>query len=286
MRRNHYIAKSKSSMLPLSLTISPSLINDRPRLGEDGSGSRTNSHNLDIISEPNVFVGYTMMKKSVSFNTIAIALHSQRRRHCSCQHHHSPLPCLTPSSPWPSPSLLPSPLLARQPRCHRHHPLSFRCHSWRLPLHCRCCPAIHCTTTIDGHRDCAAAVAVFHCDTCRHPSPPQSPIADTIARFDCADIPPSIAHSPLLPIAIALLSCNLASPFDVPPPLNMLAGCHIGMVVLASPPRQWVCGVPPLHGRGYRRYGLVCRHSSLPWHRCPMSGDKDGTDDEDRGDDE
>jgi hypothetical protein len=38
----------------------------------------------------------------------------------------------------------------------------------------------------------------------------------------------------LSPVAIALLSCNLASPLDALPPLHMLAGCHIGLVVIAS----------------------------------------------------
>jgi hypothetical protein len=32
----------------------------------------------------------------------------------------------------------------------------------------------------------------------------------------------------------ALLSCNLASPLDAPPPLHMPAGCHVGLVVIAS----------------------------------------------------
>jgi hypothetical protein len=86
-----------------------------------------------------------------------------------------------------------------------------------------------------------------------------------------------IVHLPPSPIAIALLSCNLASPLDVPPPLNMPAGYHIGLVVLASPPCQWGCGVPPLPSRGYQRYGLVCRRGHCPWRRRPMSRDKDGT---------
>ncbi len=154
----------------------------------------------------------------------------------------------------------------------------YRHHSWRLPLRCCCRPAIHCTTTIDGHRDRAAAVAISHCDTCRRPSPPPSPITATAAHRNRAAIPPSIVHSPPPPIAIVLLSC--------PPPLNIPAGCHVGLVVLASPPRRWGRGVPPLPGHGYRRYGLVCRRSCLPWRRCPVSGDKDGTNGDDRGDGE
>jgi hypothetical protein len=81
--------------------------------------------------------------------------------------------------------------------------------------------AIHCTTTVDGHQDRANAVAVSHCDTCRHPLPPPSPITATIAHCNHAAILPSIAHLPLLPIAIVLILCPL--------PLNIPAGCHIGL---------------------------------------------------------
>ncbi len=217
---------------------------------------------------------------------IAIACNPQRRCHRSCHSHHCPLHCPPPSSPWPSPSSSPSPSLARHPCRCCHRPLCFCHHSWRLPLRCRCHPAIHCTTTIGGHRDQAAAVAVSHCDTCRCPSPPPSPIAATVAHRDCAAIPPSIAHSPPLPIGIALLSCNLASPLDALPPLNMPAGCHVGLVVLASPPHRLGRYVPPLPSRGYQRYGLVCHRGRLPWRRRSVSEDKDGTNNEDRGNDE
>jgi hypothetical protein len=50
------MAKSKGLTPPPSLTISLSQVKDRLRLGEDDSGNRTNSHNLDIISESDVFV--------------------------------------------------------------------------------------------------------------------------------------------------------------------------------------------------------------------------------------
>jgi hypothetical protein len=43
-----------------------------------------------------------------------------------------------------------------------------------------------------------------------------------------------MALLPLSPVAIALLLCNLASPLDALPPLYMPAGCHIGLVVIAS----------------------------------------------------
>ena len=43
-----------------------------------------------------------------------------------------------------------------------------------------------------------------------------------------------MALLPLSPVAIALLSCNLASPLDALPPLHMPAGCHVGLVVIAS----------------------------------------------------
>jgi hypothetical protein len=144
-------------------------------------------------------------------------------------------------------------------------------------MRCSCCPAIHCTTTIDGHQDCAAAVAVPHCDTCRHPLPPLLPITTTIAHRDRAAIPLSIAHLPPSPIAIVLLLR--------PPPLNMLAGCHVGLVVLASPPCRWGRGVPPLPGRGYWRYSLVCHRGCLPWCHRPVKGDKDSTNNDDRGKD-
>jgi hypothetical protein len=54
--QEQHMAKSKSSTPPPSLTISLSGVRDKLRLGEDGSDSRTNSHNLDNISDPNVFV--------------------------------------------------------------------------------------------------------------------------------------------------------------------------------------------------------------------------------------
>ncbi len=53
---NQHMAKSKSSMPPPSLTIFLSQVSDKLRLGEVGSNSRTSSRNLDIISDPNVFV--------------------------------------------------------------------------------------------------------------------------------------------------------------------------------------------------------------------------------------
>ncbi len=43
-----------------------------------------------------------------------------------------------------------------------------------------------------------------------------------------------MALFPLSPIAIVLLSCNLASPLDALPPLHMLSGCHVGLVFIAS----------------------------------------------------
>jgi hypothetical protein len=43
-----------------------------------------------------------------------------------------------------------------------------------------------------------------------------------------------MALLPLSPVAIALLSCNLASPLDALPPLHMPTGCHVGLVVIAS----------------------------------------------------
>jgi hypothetical protein len=43
-------------MPPPSLTISLSQVREKLRLGEDGSDSRTSSHNFDIISDHNVFV--------------------------------------------------------------------------------------------------------------------------------------------------------------------------------------------------------------------------------------
>jgi hypothetical protein len=63
---------------------------------------------------------------------------------------------------------------------------------------------------------------------------PLSPIAATIAHHDHAAVPPSMMLELLSTIAVALLLCNHASPLDVPPPLHMPAGCHVGLVVLAS----------------------------------------------------
>jgi hypothetical protein len=63
---------------------------------------------------------------------------------------------------------------------------------------------------------------------------PSSPIVTTVAHHDHAAVPPSMALLPLSPTAIALLSCNPASPLDALPPLHMPAGCHVGLVVIAS----------------------------------------------------
>jgi hypothetical protein len=49
-------------------------------------------------------------------------------------------------------------------------------------------------------------------------------------------------------------------------------------------PRQWGRGVRPLPSREYWCYGLVCRRGHCPWCRRPTSGDKDGVNDNDRGD--
>jgi hypothetical protein len=54
--QNQIMAKSKSSTPPPSLAISLSQVREKLRLGEDESDSRTSSHNLDIILDPNVFV--------------------------------------------------------------------------------------------------------------------------------------------------------------------------------------------------------------------------------------
>ncbi len=39
----------------------------------------------------------------------------------------------------------------------------------------------------------------------------------------------------LSPTGIALPTCHLASPLDAPPPLNVLASCNMGLVVVTSP---------------------------------------------------
>jgi hypothetical protein len=135
-------------------------------------------------------------------------------------------------------------------------------------------------------RFCPAQACIIPCDTCRCTLPPPLPISATVPHRNCAAIPPSIAHLSLSPIAIALQSCNLASPLDALQPLNMPAGCHVGLVVLASPPRQWGCGAPPLPGCGYPCYSLVCCRGHLPWRCCLVCGDKVGTNNDNRGNDE
>jgi hypothetical protein len=78
---------------------------------------------------------------------------------------------------------------------------------------------------------------------------------------DHAAILPSMALLPLSPIVIALLSWNLASPLDALPPLHMPAGCHVGLVVIASS----LITPPPLKAP-------ACCPSSLLMHNplvCP-----------------
>jgi hypothetical protein len=60
------------------------------------------------------------------------------------------------------------------------------------------------------------------------------PIATNVDHHDHAAILPLIALLPLSPIAIVLPLCHLVSPLNAPLPRNMQAGCHVGLVVLAS----------------------------------------------------
>jgi hypothetical protein len=44
---------------------------------------------------------------------------------------------------------------------------------------------------------------------------------------------------------------------------------------------RWGCSVPPLPGHGYWLDGLVCCHGHCPWRRRPVSGNKDGANNND-----
>ncbi len=65
----------------------------------------------------------------------------------------------------------------------------------------------------------------------------------------------------LSPIAIALLSCNLASPLDGLPPLKILAGCHSGLVVVASP----LVTPPPLKAPAHCHFTSQCTNLLFAW---------------------
>jgi hypothetical protein len=55
------------------------------------------------------------------------------------------------------------------------------------------------------------------------------------------------------------------------------------VVFVFDAPRGWICGVPPLPGHGYWCDGLVCCCGHHPWRCCSVSRDKDGANDNNRG---
>ncbi len=65
--------------------------------------------------------------------------------------------------------------------------------------------------------------------------------------------------------------------------LNLFLLLFFIFIFFVVAPRQWGCGVPPLPGCGYWHDGLVCHHGCRLWYHCLASGDKDGSNNKDCG---
>jgi hypothetical protein len=90
--------------------------------------------------------------------------------HCDRDAAHSKCTAVLPSILLPPSSpITVVPLPLPSPIATSHH---CRHHSWWLPSWLHRHPAIHCTANVVALYNCAATIAVSHCDTCCHPLPP------------------------------------------------------------------------------------------------------------------
>ncbi len=117
----------------------------------------------------NFILFYKMVQPSPSSSQLL----SLRHRHRSCRPRHRPHPPRPPSSPLPLPSLLPSPLLARQPCYHLHRlaalTLLVACHPHRHHSRCRRhCPCCRSTRTLVAVAIALATVSIAIVIAC-HP---------------------------------------------------------------------------------------------------------------------
>jgi hypothetical protein len=248
----------------------------------------------------------------------ALALFVTRHPHRRCHRPCSPRPfnpCHLPASS-PSPSLSPSPLpatldavaialatvaialfVARHPHRRGHRPLRRRCH--RSPATVVAVAiALFASAAIHGNCHCTVAAVL--------PSiapPPLTAMGIAPPLLLSPIVTPAVAHRrhrrpspPPSPIAIALpsrrpLRIRRRRPSQLCCyPARRPSTCQlVVMLDWLSLRHLHADGVVVSHlfsGRGYWRYGLVYRRGRLPWRHRPVSGDKDGTNDDDRGNDE